>query len=121
MNRQSAFSRLLAVESLLSRRGNIELKHSSLESELKVLSNKFHSKCAAYDETISELNNQISELKQTATSLTKTNASLQYTIDEVEQYERRDSLVFSGKCIPKEQENETPQISYSKFFVKHFS
>ena len=85
---------------------NIELKHSSLESDLKVLSNKFHSKCAAYDETISELNNQISELKQTATSLTKTNASLQYTIDEVEQYERRDSLVFSGKCIPKEQENE---------------
>ena len=78
----------------------------SFESQLGALASKFENRFGEYDKKISELNNQISELKDTASKLTKTNTSLQYTIDDVEQYERRDSLVFSGKCIPKETDNE---------------
>ena len=79
---------------------------NSLESQLSELSTKFENRFSQYDDDISKLKKHIGELEKTVSCLKQSNSSLQYSIDEVDQYERRDSLVFSGKCIPREVDNE---------------
>ena len=86
-NKLSTIQTIPALEESVA---NIEQRHSSFESDLRDLTARFDSSCAAYDKTISDLNKQISDLQNTAKTLTNTNGSLQYTIDDVDQYERRD-------------------------------
>ena len=84
----------------------VDTQQKTFEDKLSAMSTKFENRFTEYDKTIAKLNNHISDLQQTVSVLTKTNDTLQYHIDEVEQYERRDSLVFSGKALPKETDNE---------------
>ena len=102
-NSQTAHPNVPQIEDSVAR---IDLQQKTFENNLSELASKLENRFSDYDKTICDLNSQISDLKNTVSSLTKTNASLQYSIDDVDQYERRDTLVFSGKCIPKEVDDE---------------
>ena len=84
----------------------IDQQHNKFETELNKLSDQLQNKFSENDQSISELKSQITQLNDKVSALTHTNSSLQYSIDDVDQYERRDTLVFSGKSIPKEIEHE---------------
>ena len=55
---------------------------------------------------ISDLKNIVAELQNTVSSLQSDIQTQKYETDAIDQYERRDSLIFSGDSVPRERSGE---------------
>ena len=81
-----------------------EIKDHS--DKLKVLELKVDQSMKDKDKQITKLNNVIDGLQNSVKTLQSDLALQKYETDSIDQYERRDSLIFSGDSVPAERNGE---------------
>ena len=79
---------------------------STHDQSILELSSRIDKIIAEKDKEVSDLNQSLISIKNELTDIKKDVTSNKFYIDENDQYERRDSLIFSGPCIPKEKRGE---------------
>ena len=91
------------------------------EYELKSLTSRIDQLIAEKDRQILDLQNSLSTLQIEFTGLQKDVISNKLEIDEVDQYERRDTLIFSGPSVPRERMYENVPEIIVRFIRENFS
>lgn len=78
-----------------------------------IITSKFKSEMDGLKSELATKDKKISELQQEITGLKVKIEDLENTVDSVDQYERRDTIIFSGPLLPEEspQENATTLIT----------
>ena len=78
-----------------------------------IVTSKFKSEMDGLKSELATKDKKISELQQEITGLKVKIEDLENTVDGVDQYERRDTIIFSGPLLPEEsqQENATTLIT----------
>ena len=78
----------------------------SIQSHIKSIADHYDTLIAKKEQEIELLTNKIDDLHIANTKLQDRLTKLEYEHDETAQYERRDTLIFSGNVLPNEHEEE---------------
>ena len=94
--------------------GNIESLYNSLSQENKtlikiiksIISEEFQNEVKALKEDMARKETEMEHLRKEVKTLTNKVTTLETQIDDVEQYERRDTIIMSGPSVPVENKDE---------------
>ena len=78
----------------------------SISIHFKNIADQYDEQLLLKDNQIQESTTRVANLEANNQDLTSKISSLQYDIDAIDQYERRDSLILSGNILPPEIELE---------------
>ncbi|KAK3895532.1 hypothetical protein Pcinc_000770 [Petrolisthes cinctipes] len=95
---------------------NQELSNTNLPGDMqalvtiigKVIQTQFDTYFSKFDNLNTAKNRQIDQMQTKINELENKIINLEITIDDVDQYERRDTVIISGPSLPHESTNENP-------------
>ena len=94
-----------------------ELPNTSISGEvipvvniIKVIQTQFDSYLAKIDLLNTEKDKEIEQLRNKVNNMETKISQLETLVDDVDHYERRDTVIISGPSLPDESHNENPSV-----------